>query len=280
MRKLQDFFSSSFIKISGLFYSRTIDEMLLGEKYKVLRGTFKDKPDYDDGWIFALAQEAKTVFDVGSNIGQAAMLIMHSMKVEEIVLIDPNPSALAMAATNLIVNGRSSNARFVCAFASEESGENVEFFTIGVGAAGSMYSGHAKTASKVHASYSVPTITLDGLSQKYALIPDLIKIDTEGAESQVLNGAVDIAQHQKTKFLVEMHSQPELGMVENATKVLDWCQVNHYQSWYLKEKQRLTDPAQIAHRGRCHLLLIPINESFPRYLIPIKQGERLEAVQL
>jgi len=129
----------------------------------------------------------------------------------------------------------------------------------------------------MNASFYVSTTTVDTLIEDYHVIPDLVKIDVEGAETKVLLGAVNLAEKQITRFFVEVHSSP-ISMTDNATKIIEWCQNNNYQAWYLKEKVFLTDPDQIAHRGRCHLLLLPENQSFPEYLLPLKQGARLEEV--
>jgi FkbM family methyltransferase len=251
---------------------------LLGKSYRVVRGTIRKEVDYDDAWLLALAQEAHIVFDVGCNIGQSAMLILHSGQTEQIVLVEPNPAALSQAAENLILNGWSDRARFVCAFASDKPNEVKEFFTVGAGAAGSMYASNSGTASALGASFMVATLTVDHLVEKYQLIPDLVKIDVEGAETLVLRGAGGLAQKQVTRFFVEMHSGSNMTMSENALYVLDWCGQYHYRAWYLKEKAQLTDPVQIVKRGRCHLLLLPDHVHLPSSLLHLKQGDTLDKV--
>jgi hypothetical protein len=140
-----------------------------------------------------------------------------------------------------------------------------------------MYASHAGTAKKMNASFSVSTTTVDALVEANQIVPDLVKIDVEGAEIKVLSGSEKLAAQQKTRFFVEVHSSP-ISMHDNAIKIIDWCHDNDYHAWYLKEKVLLMDPNQIAHRGRCHLLLLPKDESFPEYLLPLKQGARLEEV--
>jgi hypothetical protein len=126
----------------------------------------------------------------------------------------------------------------------------------------------------------VSTVTVDALTATYGLIPDLVKLDVEGAEYLVLQGATALAQKQMTRFFVEMHSSAQLPMVENTQKVLGWCREQGYRAWYMKEKIELTDPAQVASRGRCHLLLLPEKMALPARLLPLEQGAVLEKVQL
>lgn len=248
---------------------------LLGRPLRVRYGTLRARPDKDDAWLLACALHAKHILDVGSNVGQAALLMLRSASVRSIVLVDPNPEALAVAAEQLIHNHLSAGARFVTAFVAEREGETVEFWTVGTGSAGSRYAGHAQTAARKGRSFQVPTTTVDRICEQYGMLPDLVKIDVEGAEHEVLLGSRALASHQRTRFFVEMHSPPELPMVENARRVLDWCAAAGYAAWYLTEKSRFTAPEQIRHRGRCHLLLQPGDWPLPVWLEGIEQSDVL-----
>lgn len=253
---------------------------LFGQPCQVIRGTLRSGVDYDDAWLVALGREARVVFDVGCNIGQSGVLLLCGGHVQRIVMIDPNPIALSQAAENLFMNGWAARSRFVCAFAAERSDDVQKFYTVGAGAAGSMFADFAKTASGLGASSLVPTVTLDELVETQQLIPDLIKVDVEGAEGLVLQGATGLAGRRTARFFVEMHSGPHLSMTENAARVLDWCRQAGYRAWYLKLMSELTDSAQIAGRGRCHLLLLPAGVELPASLLSLEQGAPLAKVQL
>lgn len=69
-----------------------------------------------------------------------------------------------------------------------------------------------------------------------------------------------------------MHSNPALPMAENARRVLSWAEEVGYVVYYLKEHRRLEDPGEIAHRGRCHLLLQSREEPYPAVLSGIEQS--------
>ena len=256
----------------GLEIRRWRKTPLFGREYTVVDGTIRE-PDYDDAWLRALACHSRVVVDIGCNIGQSTLLILSSPSVEEVVLIDANPRALSAAAENLIRNGLGQKARFVASFISRDDDEDVTFFTVGTGAAGSAIASHAKTASQAGSMLSLRTTSLDRLLEKLGLAPDLVKIDVEGAEAMVLQGSRQLAMKEKSLFLVEMHASAELPMAENARRVLDWAESVGYAAWYLKSKEKLTNPGTIAHRGRCHLLLIPEAAPLPEYLLNIRQGQ-------
>ncbi len=239
-----------------------------------------EAPDYDDAWILALGLHSKIVFDVGANIGKSAFLLLYGNKVQELFLLDPNPLALSIAAENMIRNNLSKHVRFINTFVSDSDNESVKFYTVGSGAAGSMYRSHAKSAGEMNLFLQVQTCTIDSLILEYSIIPDLVKIDVEGAEAKVLKGATKLASHQQTKFMVEVHSSEELSIVSNTQMILDWCTANNYRAWYLKDKVALADTETIKIRGRYHLLLLPKSIQFPSYLLSIEQRAPLSSVDL
>ncbi len=110
------------------------------------------------------------------------------------------------------------------------------------------------------------------MCEKYHTIPDLVKLDVEGAEYQALLGSTECARQRVTRFLVEMHSNPELSMLLNAQNVLQWCQEVSYKAWYLAEGEILERPEAIQNRSRCHLLLQPTDWLCPGFLYGIREG--------
>ncbi len=252
-------------------YKKVFEERQIQSKiYKVIKGTIRDHADKDDAWIFSLGANSKVIFDVGSNIGQSAILFLHHPSVERILLVDPNPVALGAAAENLMMNNLSMKASFIPAFLSEKENEVVDFYTVGYGAAGSKYKSHAETAARLDAHFKVATLTVDYLVRYYNITPDLVKIDVEGAEVEVLKGSVDLAAKRVTLFFVEVHSTN--GIVANTDAIIEWCKKNGYEAFYLKDHEVL-DSNRIKERGRYHALLVPSGSPYPPYLLSIKQGD-------
>jgi hypothetical protein len=135
-----------------------------------------------------------------------------------------------------------------------------------------MYAKHAETASKVDAYLNVATTTLDQLHQALGWSPHFVKIDVEGAEALVLEGATQLALVAKPVFFIEMHSNPDLDMVANTNRCLKWAQSVGYQGWYLPEHRILLDGSEVSHRGKYHLLLLPTDQPYPAGLSSIKEG--------
>jgi FkbM family methyltransferase len=260
------------------FRPRVLDQTMLGRPVHTIEGTFGGPVDYDDAWILACTLHSSIVFDIGANQGDMAMLALLSPNVEHVVLIEPNPEALVIASSNIVRSQLSAKARFICAFASDSDDAVVKLWTVGSGAAGSLYSSHAKTAASAGSSIDVSTVTLDTLVDSLGLVPDFVKIDVEGAEGMVLAGAKRCAALQKTRFLVEMHSNAELPMAENANRILAWCAEQKYQAWYLAEGVPLRSSDAVRTRGRCHFLLQPASWPYPSWLEGVPQSAGLESV--
>lgn len=261
-----------FFKQFGFTYKVWTTGYILDKQFKIIKGSIRTRPDNDDAWLFALSKNSSHIFDIGSNIGQAALMMLYHDSVEKVYLVDPNPKALSMAAENVIQNNLSMRTEFICAFMSEKSNVSVDFYTQDSGAAGSFYKGFAKTAAKSDSHYQVNTLTLDYLSDYYKITPDLIKIDVEGAEREVLKGAKGVASKLKTVFFVEIHSGPELTITENTQGILNWCDDNKYTAWYLKNKTKL-QLESIKTRGRFHVLLLPEGQSLPKSILSIKEKD-------
>lgn len=59
--------------------------------------------------------------------------------------------------------------------------------------------------------YKVPTVSLDGLLESGTVpIPDVIKMDVEGAESSVLEGSKALIEAKRTTLFIAPHSEDEM----------------------------------------------------------------------
>lgn len=264
------------IKSRVMHYEPQLERsMLCGFALKTLPGTIRKTTDQDDAWFYYLAQHHPMIFDIGCNVGYTALLAMIQNPDRHYLLVDPNPTALSQAQLNLIGNNLGFKAQYFSGFVSDTQDETVKFYTIGAGAAGSMYASHAESAAAVNSFTQVKTVTLDYLYHYYNIKPDLVKIDVEGAETLVMEGAIRLAKETQCTFFVEMHTVENLGMEKAGQLMIDWCKKNAYKAWYLKDGVELSLAEQIKSRGKCHLLLLPEQQNYPDYLKNIPQGAPL-----
>ena len=248
---------------------------ICGISLQVVDGTIREVVDQDDTWWFYLAKHHNIIFDIGCNVGYTALLALIQDSDKKLILVDPNPKALQMAAINIIQNGLGRNVNYALGFVGNTIDDQIKFYTVGSGAAGSMYPSHAKTASATNAFIDVKTFTLDYLYMYYKIIPDLVKIDVEGAETLVMQAGKKLAKDTQCSFFIEMHNVENLGMEAAGKFMLDWCSEMDYKAWYLKTGEELITAETIKGRGKCHLLLMPKSKQYPDYLSGISQSSSL-----
>lgn len=252
------------------------ERTILGRSLRV-QGANHAEADYDDAWLLGLLSEADGFVDVGCNVGFFSIASCILRPTATVLAIDGNPDCAAVTAANLVRNGFGDRSRAVSAFVSD-SERSVEFHAVGLGAAGSGVAGLSSTAEAIGSSMVVQAETLDAIVERTSFVPDLVKVDVEGAEREVLGGATRTVVEHRPRLMVEMHSGGDLTMERNAADVLAWCELHGYDAWYLSAGERLDDAGTIAHRGRCHLLLQPSNDPFPKIIKGVPQSAPIETV--
>lgn len=252
------------------------NQTILGRNLRV-EGHNHGEVDYDDAWLIGLLAESDGFLDIGCNIGFFSLASCMLRPESTVLAIDANPECAAVTAANLVRNGFGDRSRAISTFVSDTRRE-VRFNTVGLGAAGSGLDGLSRTAEDLGSASTVQSDTLDALVEMTHFKPDLVKVDVEGAEREVLAGAVRTVAAHHPRFMVEMHSGGDLTMEQNATDVLSWCSAKGYEAWYLSTGEQLVDAATVAHRGRCHLLLQPADTPYPAVLEGVPQRAPIEMV--
>jgi FkbM family methyltransferase len=226
--------------------------------------------DYDYAWLSALAVDRARFLDVGAGFGFTAMLCARRMRADgRCLLVDLSRENLGYTVRNLTRAGLGGRADVVFARAGAESQLNVATLE----ACRISTAGGARDALRRLRDLrgEAGETSIDTLCEQFAFAPDLVKIDVEGAERQVLAGAVATVAKYRPQIQVELHSFPPMTMRENAAAVLDWCARHDYAMWYLAKGVPVRDAELLATRGRCHVLLIPVDAEYPMALRSIAQ---------
>jgi FkbM family methyltransferase len=145
--------------------------------------------------------------DVGAHVGQDAMMMAALCGPEGLVTaFEPNAEARDTFRKNVALNPGVKPPELVAAACSDADGRAMLFNEPGHSANSSL----ASTANTADGGYEVETIRLDTFTKARA--PDLIKIDVEGFEIRVLEGAERLLAG-PTTILCELHpyAWPELG---------------------------------------------------------------------
>lgn len=152
-------------------------------------------------------------FDVGANIGAVAIAMSRLVGVEgKVHAFEANPKTLPRLRTDLAANDVA-NVAVVPRAAWSVSGASIAFYC------DNSYYAAASSVHRRNESWQevrVPTITLDDYCRVNRLSPKAIKLDVEGAEFQVLQGASSLLDRCSPSFVLEYYppKRPEEDPVE------------------------------------------------------------------
>lgn len=149
-----------------------------------------------------LSRPDATVFDVGANIGLMAIPVLHGCPSCRVVSFEPSPSSLPFLEKTVAGSAYRDRWTIVPKAVSDRPGELD--FAIGR-SRDALFEGFSDPASGER-SIKVGVTTLDAEWTRLDR-PDvsLIKIDVEGAEGLVLEGAAEVCRARRPALIVEWH---------------------------------------------------------------------------
>lgn len=173
--------------------------------------------------------------DVGANIGAYTLIASEDPSVT-VVSLEPNPTAFGKLRTNVALNNRQ-NVTLVNMAASAQPG------TLRMTDNGADPTNHViDDQALAHGTITVPVDTLDAICQRAGGLPLLIKLDVEGHEPLVLQGATKCIGHVAACIV-------ENGERDSVTNLL-WAQglrgpfyYRHAQGSLRREPQTLAEDA-------------------------------------
>lgn len=162
-------------------------------------------------WLRSVVKPGDCCIDVGANVGQmtleAAALCGPSGRV---VAIEPSAGNLRLLRRHVEVNGMGERIDVVGAACCASHGAVAALLVVGDGP-NAIGSGHAliDRAQSLRPSgaaiVDVPTVSIDGLCHERRIAPNAIKVDVEGAELEVVSGAMETLRRCRPKVRVAFH---------------------------------------------------------------------------
>jgi len=179
---------------------------------EMIRGTF------DSFWHKRLQNmnlKPKVVFDIGAHFGYHTLAMHHMFSDANIYCFEPNPENVKRLQKHIERNKISSHIIISDLALAEKEGLDVFHISANVESSQSTgsYLGTVTPplSSEHYTSFfeiEVKIQTLDNYCREHKLKPELIKIDVEGAEFKVLEGAWDVLNKYKPILCLEAHSIP------------------------------------------------------------------------
>ncbi len=151
-----------------------------------------------------LIQPGWTAIDVGANIGYFTLLMANRVGPQgKVIAFEPLAENFRILQENIQMNGHANVVAENLALMSHS--ERIELRSATPGAITWVASVKIDQNSAVE-SQSVEAVTLDEYVQKRGIAKvDFLKIDVEGAEASVLEGATNVLNRDKPVLLIEMH---------------------------------------------------------------------------
>ena len=157
-------------------------------------------------WISDALQPGMCFFDVGANAGYFTLLGSRCVTTTgRVEAFEPVPDNIDVVQRQIALNDLNNVHLRNVALAAETG--TAEFVVERVNAnshLGSVQLTHAREDATDR--LSVQTQTMDEFVQSHGCAPDVIKIDVEGAEMHVLNGATETLREARPLLLVSTHS--------------------------------------------------------------------------
>lgn len=173
---------------------------LQGKKWIVgssLNGCWLGSYEYEKQTLFAKTiREGSIVFDLGAHVGFHSLLASVLVGSQgKVYAFEPMPKNLSYLKEHIRINGIT-NITVIDAAVSDSSG--IAYFQENR----CSFQGHLASVGNIE----VKTVSLDEIiSQGEIPNPDYIKIDVEGAELQVLNGAKNLLNNVKPTIFLATH---------------------------------------------------------------------------
>lgn len=147
--------------------------------------------------------------DVGANVGYTAAWLAMRSDVRHLIAVEPNPTLVPLLERNLGARGT-----VVHAVATRESGRS-EFPLNGID---SSWSGFGNPSGMEFRLEQVPAVALDELVGEDDRV-ELLKIDVEGHECEVLDGATGVLQRCSPVIVIEVNKNQE-GILERLNEIV------------------------------------------------------------
>jgi len=166
-------------------------------------------------WFREVVRPGMTVIDVGANVGQMTLEMATLVGSEgRVIAIEPSAGNLEYLRQHIDGNGFRDRVDVIEAACSNEDGGDVTFFVGSPDGMSSVGSGHnivggdritKQSAHLLVHEIRVPRVAIDELCHRLAIRPAVIKIDVEGAELMVLEGAMDTLIQCRPRVRVGFH---------------------------------------------------------------------------
>lgn len=209
------------------------------------------RPDPEELFLRSLDCRGKTVYDVGANVGATTLFFSRQVGEEgTVVAFEPNPEVLPVLRRHLELN-RCANVRVCPVAAGSVEAASLLRVPRDARGAGTLRQTIAGAGLVEH---EVRQVRLDDYAAEERLPPpDLVKVDTEGFETECLLGLEQTLARRHPAVLLEVHGGSDEEKRDNARSLLALLARHGYDALHVETGRRLgPGDADLARRGHLH----------------------------
>ena len=160
-------------------------------------------------WIAKNRRPGDVFYDIGASVGAYSFIFFAEAKGDcAVYAFEPNPFTFSSLSKNILLNGMEEKITAFNLALSDKTGIAKFFYSSLVPGIASSALEHTGRQAELSSQgfQRVLTFTLDDLAEKFGLkYPNMLKIDVDGAESNVIEGAKKIlASNELRHILVEI----------------------------------------------------------------------------
>jgi len=174
------------------------------------------------GLFFSLLRPEDDVLDVGANVGFYTVGGAKKLTTGRLFAVEPTAEAFARLSENVKLNSISNKVILFKGLIGANKGEAAINYVPGLEEYSSVnVLEHAATRDHQVRSEAVPIERLDDLVVQYGLRPGLIKVDVEGSEYAVFDGARDTLTKFRPTVISELWRAPSNSTGRTAGDVIE-----------------------------------------------------------
>jgi FkbM family methyltransferase len=242
----------AYLRLLGLVYPRGVPRYIHGEDALYFCPEARSVPeDLDRASFLAMkdrVRDGAIVLDLGANVGMYTLLMARwAGSGGKVFAFEPSACIARMLQRNSRLNRLANRVEVIPAAVGDSVGQ-VAFFTAGA-------SGHASVVASAAVGEQaevVPLTTVDAFCRSRRVAPTFLKIDVEGCEAHVLEGARDTIQQHLPDLLIETHPQLWVKLGITREKVANQLAGLESLGYSVKSIEGVEDPlATEAHLMCC-----------------------------
>jgi FkbM family methyltransferase len=151
------------------------------------------------------------LYDVGAHIGLFTLL--GAARGAQVVAFEPDPESAGRIRQHAEKNGFSQRVTVVESAVWSSSAASIPFRRGEPRSQGGVCAGEHRPVLARGEVIGVQAVTLDAFAAGFNPLPDVIKIDVEGGEAEVLQGARDAIRRHSPTLIIEVHGAEQYELV-------------------------------------------------------------------